>query len=144
MATGYDHDYYTWTQEQAAYIRAGQFNRLDIEHLAEEIADMGKSEIREFASRLAIIIGHILKLAIQTERTSSNERSWRTTIKTQRASLQRLIARNPGLKNSAIQADVLADAWGDGRLLAIKETGLDPDRFPEEPQYTVQQLLEET
>jgi hypothetical protein len=36
----YDTDFYAWTQAQAAAIRAGQWEALDIEHVAEEIEDL--------------------------------------------------------------------------------------------------------
>ena len=142
MAVSYDQDFYSWTQDQARLLLEGRFDQLDLDRLADEVADMGKSEIREFKSRLAVIIAHLLKLAVQTHRTPSNERSWRTTIDTQRQSIARHLAKNPGLKNPAILDDVLADAWGDGRVLAIKETGLDPLLFPEACPYSLGELLE--
>ncbi len=52
--------------------------------MAEEIEDMGKSERREFANRLAVLIGHLLKLQYQIDRTRTNEKSWKNTINTQR------------------------------------------------------------
>jgi hypothetical protein len=66
--------------------------------LADEIEDIGKSEQRALASRLAIIIAHLLKLQIQTERTPTNEKSWRNSVATQR----RRSRSDPLLKMSAI------------------------------------------
>ena len=40
----YDEDVLAWSQEQARLIRAGRFDLLDVEHIAEEIEDVGKSE----------------------------------------------------------------------------------------------------
>jgi Domain of unknown function DUF29 len=40
----YDTDFYAWTQAQAAAIRAGQWEALDIEHVAEEIEDLWKPD----------------------------------------------------------------------------------------------------
>ena len=143
MPTAYDKDFYTWTQEQAALLRAGRLELLDVEHLADEVANMGKTEIREFASRLAVIIGHLLKLQVQGDRTPTNEKSWRVTIVEQRRSLVRHLADNPGLKNPTITAKAMADGWGDGRLLALRETGLDPDLFPDACPYALEQVLGE-
>jgi len=39
----------------------GQFHLLDLEHIAEEIEDVGKSEQRELATRMAILGCHLLK-----------------------------------------------------------------------------------
>lgn len=40
----YEQDFYGWTQEQAALLRAGRLNDLDIENLIEEVETMGRSE----------------------------------------------------------------------------------------------------
>jgi len=34
MSTAYGQDFFTWTHEQATYLRHGQLGRLDLEHLA--------------------------------------------------------------------------------------------------------------
>ena len=48
----YDEDFYAWTQQQAEVLRThfqGD-NRLDVEHLAEEVEDLGKSELHAVES----------------------------------------------------------------------------------------------
>jgi len=40
----YDQDFYGWTQEQAALLRAGHLHDLDITNLIEEVEAMGRSE----------------------------------------------------------------------------------------------------
>lgn len=144
MTIRYDQDFFSWTQEQADALRTGRFETLDLSHLADEIEDMGKSEQRALASRLAIIIAHLLKLQIQVERTPTNEKSWRNSVATQRRQVQRHLLKNPGLKNPDSMSDARESAWDDGRDLAIRETGLDPDRFPSEPVYSLEQLLDDT
>jgi len=39
-----------WMSEQAALFRAGRFGLLDLEHVAEEIEDVGKNEQRELTN----------------------------------------------------------------------------------------------
>lgn len=68
MGTSYEKDVVAWAKEQAALLRAGQFSALDIEHLAEEIEDVGKSEQRELANRMAVLLAHLLKWQCQPER----------------------------------------------------------------------------
>ena len=143
MTSSHDHDFFTWTQQQAAALRAGDWSRIDLIHLADEIEDMGRSEQRAFASRLAVIIAHLLKLQIQTERTPTNEKSWRSSVITQRRQARRLLDKNPGLKNPDSMRDAIESAWDDGRDLAIRETGLDPDRFPVDCVYSLEQLLDD-
>lgn len=51
MAATYEADIVAWASEQAQLVRAGRFELLDLEHIAEEIEDVGKSEQRALASR---------------------------------------------------------------------------------------------
>ncbi|MTW21049.1 DUF29 family protein [Allochromatium palmeri] len=37
---------------------------LDLKHLAEEVAEMGKSEQHQLANRLAVLIGHLTPVSI--------------------------------------------------------------------------------
>ena len=59
----YDTDFYAWTQDQAAKLREIRDNRLDAENLAEEVADLGKSELRAVTSHLDQVLIHLLKAA---------------------------------------------------------------------------------
>jgi hypothetical protein len=43
----YDNDVLAWASEQTRLLRAGCFDALDVEHIADEIEDVGKSEQRE-------------------------------------------------------------------------------------------------
>lgn len=78
---GYDDDVLLWSQQQARLLREGRFAELDIEHLADEIEDVGKSEKRELASRCAALIAHLLKWRFEP---SIRSESWRATINVQR------------------------------------------------------------
>jgi len=57
----YEQDFYGWTQQQAQLLRNKQIEQIDWYNLAEEIEDIGRSEKRELASRLEILIIHLLK-----------------------------------------------------------------------------------
>jgi len=69
----YETDIVAWANEQAQLVRAGRFELLDLEHIAEEIEDVGKSEQRELASRMTILLAHLLKWQFQPEQQG---RSW--------------------------------------------------------------------
>jgi hypothetical protein len=60
----YEHDYVAWAEAQAAALRArdGGRNALDYENLAEEIEDLGRSEIHACESQIENIIEHLLKI----------------------------------------------------------------------------------
>ena len=97
MGIAYEKDIVAWANEQASFIRAGRFDLLDIEHLAEEIEDVGKSEKRELASRMALLLSHLLKWQFQSGRRGA---SWQRTIKEQRKAITLEIKSTPSLKVS--------------------------------------------
>ncbi len=79
-STSYDDDIIVWATEQARLLREGQFTQLDIAHLIEEIEDVGKRERRELASRMAILLAHLLKWQSQPARRSKVDPENRTVI----------------------------------------------------------------
>ena len=83
----YEQDFYAWTQTTADLIRAGKWDDLDREALAEEIESLGKSQYRELGSRLDVLVMHLLKWCYQPRERSGSRRS---TIRTQRRELRRL------------------------------------------------------
>ncbi|RKP52599.1 DUF29 domain-containing protein [Trinickia fusca] len=140
MGTEYEHDVVAWAHEQAALLRAGKFSALDIEHIAEEIEDVGKSEQRELANRMAVLLSHLLKWQFQPERQGA---SWEATIHTQRNSIERRIRKTPSLKASLSDADWWADAWDDAVEAASKETGSSYVQFPETCPWPPEQVLDQ-
>ena len=94
-ATSYDKDVVLWSQEQAGLLRAGRFAELDIEHLVDEIEDVGKSEKRELASRMAVLLAHLLKWRVQPKNRGA---SWRATINDQRKRIALASKGTPSLK----------------------------------------------
>ena len=102
MATSnYDGDIVAWANEQAALLRAGLFSQMDMEHLAEEIEDVGKSEKRELASRLAVLLAHLLKCQYQPDLQGN---SWRRTIKERRNAIRFFSAPSMAVKRSRTRA----------------------------------------
>lgn len=126
MSTDYDTDFHAWAQEQAGLLRAGRFSQLDIDHVAEEIEDLGKRERRALQSRLGVLRGHLLTWRYQPE--YANRKSWRATINAQRRSLAQLLGENPSLRAGLPQ--VIDRAYADGLDLAVAETPLDYGAFP--------------
>src|SRR5258708_277127 len=57
--SNYDNDFYAWANEQAALLRAGRLGQADIEHIAQEIESMGRTEKRELVSRLRVLLRHL-------------------------------------------------------------------------------------
>jgi hypothetical protein len=66
VADLYEHDFYAWTQLQAKELRRFARSRpnlpLDLPHIAEEIADLGRSQRDSLRSWTAHVIEHLLLL----------------------------------------------------------------------------------
>jgi Domain of unknown function DUF29 len=58
----YDADFYAWSRQQADLLRSGRFRELDLEHLIEEVDDLGGALKRSVRSRMGTIIEHLSKL----------------------------------------------------------------------------------
>ena len=133
----YEQDFYGWTQEQAALLKAGQLNALDITNLIEEIETMGRSEKRELQSRLMVLLVHLLKWKYQPARRG---RSWQLTIEGQRENCFDVLEDNPSLK-SKLDA-ILARAYSNARITASEETGLDKNDFPVTCPWVYDQIID--
>ena len=90
----YDQDFLEWTVRNSGLLRAGRFGEADIEHIAEEIEDMGKSQRRELGSRLEVLLAHLLKWQFQPGGRNS---SWESTIRIQRTKIAKLLRDMPSL-----------------------------------------------
>jgi Domain of unknown function DUF29 len=137
MATKYNDDVIAWANEQAAFLRAGNFSALDIEHIADEVEDVGKSEQRELESRMAILIAHLLKWQFQPTRRGA---SWEVTIKAQRRAVELRIKRTSSLKADLDDPEWWDLVWGDAVQQAIKETRI--ERLPEACLWTNDQIMD--
>jgi hypothetical protein len=58
----YEQNLYAWSKVQADLLRRRRFSELDLEHVVEEIEDVGGSLYREVRSRIRTIMEHLLKL----------------------------------------------------------------------------------
>lgn len=126
----YETDFYKWTNHQANLLRTGKLSEADIEHIAEEIESMGRSEKRELISRLRILLVHLLKWEYQPSRRS---KSWKLTIKEQRMMIEDHLEDNPSLK--AILDEVVLKAYRLARTKSASETGMEEESFPEQCPY---------
>jgi hypothetical protein len=110
----YDEDFYAWTQAQAQALREhfkGD-NRVDVEHLAEEIEDLGGSELQAVESFVEQIIAHLLKLDYSTQ---ANPRAhWRAEVLNFRMSAARKMS--PSIRRK-VEGDI-ADSYARARQIA--------------------------
>lgn len=137
MGNLYETDIVAWASEQAELLRNRQWSALDIENIAEEIEDVGKSVQRELSSRVAVLLAHLLKWKFQPELRS---KSWLATIAVQRRTIARKLKKTPSLGRFYANEEWLDEAWDDAVRMAIAETNL--HEFPEEPVWSAQQILD--
>lgn len=135
-AAAYLEDFYTWTQEQAALLLAGDLSALDRENLAEEIACLGRSEFNSLVSAWRIAVLHMLKFDHQPSRRT---RSWAISIASHRDNADGVLKDNPELNSRLDEA--LARAYREARLEASQETELPLKRFPQDCPYTLDEVL---
>ncbi len=133
----YETDFYAWTIEQAKFLKDGVWDCLDISNLVEEIESLGKQQRQELRNRLGILLGHLLKWEFQP---SHRSKSWLATIREQRRRVRDLLEESPSLK--PYFPEVLEKAYQDGVDLAVRETSLNYNDFPQECFYSLEQVLD--
>ena len=133
----YDQDFYAWSNQQAALLRAGKLAQADIELIAEEIESMGKTEKRELISRLTVLLLHLLKWRFQPAKRVPG---WEASIRVQRNRLADHLDDNPSLK--PLLPTALSAAYRDAVLEAVAETGMPVSTFPEKCPWSFEQALD--
>jgi len=112
----YERDFYLWTQDQASRLRALADDRrikatdLDLDHLAEEVADLGRSELNKVAMHLVQMLAHLLKHAWADHAEAHDH--WRSEIRTHQIQARRTFT--PGMRQN-LRLDAL---WRDALRLA--------------------------
>jgi hypothetical protein len=105
----YERDFYTWTQDQAQRLRglSGQ-DRIDVAHLAEEVADLGRSELNKTVEHLTLALVHLIK-TVASDATEP-QRQWRQEVKAQQ--VRALRAFSPGMRQHIDMTEIWRDALG--------------------------------
>lgn len=137
LTSAYETDFYAWTLQQAKFLQEGNWSCLDVPNLVEEIESLGKQQRNELINRLGILLGHLLKWEFQP---SHRSKSWLSTIREQRRQALRLLKQSPSLKPYLQEA--IVEAYESGLDLAVGETPLDYNDFPQECPYSQEQILD--
>jgi Domain of unknown function DUF29 len=135
----YDDDLYAWANNQAALLRTGRFEELDLEHLIEELEDLAGSLKSAVRSRATTVMADLLKL--QYSPAQNLRLAWRETIRTQRTRL--LNDLTPSLHRHL--AERLPDLYARARHDAegsLRDHGehADADALPATCSYTLDQI----
>ncbi len=133
----YEEDFALWSAEQAALLRAGKLDRIDLENVAEEIESLSKSVKHEIRSRMAVLVAHLLKCQFQPDHLT---RSWEATLLEQRMRILDLIEESPSLKH--FPETTIAKEYRVARLRASADTELDVSVFPATSPWSIAQILD--
>ena len=131
----YEGDLYAWSMRQAEHLRAGNFGALDLQRLAEEIEDVGKSEFNILVSALTVVIQHMLKW---DQQPAKRTRSWALSIDEHRFRAERALEESPSLRSRWDEAVSRAYYYGVRR--AARETRLSLSLFPAECPYSTKEI----
>lgn len=137
MRSLYETDFHAWTQAQTELLRSRQWSQLDLPNLIEEIESLGKQQRQELRTRLSVLIGNLLKWQYQPEQRNRNCFS---TIRVQRIDLYDLLEENSSLKSYL--REPIQRAYRRGIELAVGETNLPYQTFPQDCPYTFEQILD--
>jgi hypothetical protein len=134
-----DVDFYRWTQEQAAQLRAQprDASPLDIDKLAEEVEDMGRSEIREISSLLHQVLAHLLKIV--TDPDSPSAESWFNEIL--KCQGNAVITFSPGLRQR-LDLETIWRVACNGATRSLKRHGVTVPPLPKSCPLTLDHLLD--
>jgi hypothetical protein len=97
----YETDTVAWAEQQGSLLRrVAVGERLNVapdwSNIAEEIETLGKNQGRELASRIAVILEHLMKLAASPG--SEPRAAWRATIRRERGEIETLLDDAPSLR----------------------------------------------
>jgi hypothetical protein len=139
----YEADFASWIDSQVRAIRkaaqSGTNLPIDFDNIAEELADMGRSEKRALKSALVRIIEHLLKL--EHSPASGPRAGWRRSVAVHRQQAADIVADSPSLGG----LDHFEDAYDDARQLAIlglQQDGVMDSALPEECPYSRDQVMD--
>ena len=133
----YDQDFFAWTQRSAELLRQGRFAEVDAEHLAEEVEDLGKRDLRELNSRTQVLLMHLLKWKTQPAMRST---SWAGTIRTQRREIASLLRQSPSLRPKL--APEFATNYAETAVDASSDMGISRDQLPRDCRFNLDQTLD--
>jgi hypothetical protein len=137
----YEADYQCWLDETVVQLKAQDFGSLDLENLIEEIESLGKRDKRALSSYLMRLCEHLLKIKYWQSERATCFRGWDLEIANFRLQIQAILMDSPSLK-SYLDENFEA-AYTNGRRLFLKASQLKASLIPQEPDFTLEQALDE-
>ena len=121
----YNIDFAEWVSAQINLLREGDFSRLDVEQLIEELSELARSQRRALRSHLRNLLLHLLKWQYQPERRTT---SWQRSIDNARDEIDDLLMQSPSIKD---EFGDIASLYQQARRNAAGEMQRPVDDLPE-------------
>ena len=134
----YEREYDRWLSETIELLKNRQFDRVDYEHLIEELAALGRSEKTAVKSLILSIIIQLLLYQFWTTERERNSNHWAAEIITFRVQLENKLTTDLS-KFLELELE-LENIYENARLIAEKKTGL--KNLPIICPYSLRQILE--
>ncbi|HJU12714.1 MAG TPA: DUF29 domain-containing protein [Candidatus Binataceae bacterium] len=136
-----ERDFHGWLLDQAAALRARDYESLDWDHLAEEIEDMAARNKRRIEKHLRKLLLHLLKFKYEQEELHRHK-SWRDSVNTAREDIEDELEQSPGIFQGKPE-EVVAKAYRRARRKIIDQSGLPASTFPEACPWSYEQIMAE-
>ena len=133
----YERDFHLWVGEQVRLLKEGRFERLDMDHLIDEVEELARNQKRSIRNDLVVLLTHLFKHQFQPDHRSSGRLG---SINEHRRRIQEEIDDSPSLKR--YPASVLNACYEKARQQAALETGLPISRFPPTSPYDADKTLD--
>jgi hypothetical protein len=137
----YNTDYQRWLAQTVAQLKAQDFSNLDLENLIEELESLGRSEQHAISSYLMRLCEHLLKIKYWESERSMCLRGWKREVINFRLQIQEELEVSPSLKS--FLWDVFPKQYKNGRKLFLNASELNANLIPQEPDFTLEQALDE-
>ncbi|MYM27210.1 DUF29 family protein [Duganella sp. CY15W] len=118
MTNPYERDVVAWAQEQAFWLRSGDYTLVDAQHVAEEIDGVNTRWQHMLCDRCAELLAHLARWRGQE---GNRCQLWQRLIELQRQRIHRMLIRMPSLRESLYGRELLEDAWLDALLKVAGE-----------------------
>ena len=136
MKTLYETDFAEWSDRTAELLRAGRFDELEIENVAEEIESLGRAERKSVRSQLQRLMMHKIKQQLHPERDGT---SWSASIADAREELLEDIEESPSLRNHL--RENMQRVYCSAVTKALRETGKPGKTLPAQCPWDLETLL---
>ncbi|OUC12980.1 MAG: hypothetical protein B0A82_19750 [Alkalinema sp. CACIAM 70d] len=137
----YDTDYQLWLDQTVSQLKVKDFSQIDLENLIEEIESLGRSDKRAISSYLMRLCEHFLKLRYWESERERCFRGWKLEVANFRLQMQAILKDSPSLKNH-LRDNFLLE-YRNARKLFLNASELESRLIPEEPEFTLEQVLDE-